>query len=113
MQCKKICTDQVSTELCQLSSSIRLFVNLFQISTALGECCRLQHKITYSHRHTPAEDTLTNRLTHPVVVHSGDSALEVLADLHINVLVETGSHRTEGGQWGPIILTSFERQRFT
>lgn len=35
------------------------------------------------------------RLTHPKVVHDGDSALELLCDLHTDVLVEAGAHRTE------------------
>lgn len=49
---------------------------------------------------------ILSKLTHPVVVHGGDSALEALANLHINVLIEARSHRAEGGQRGPIILTS-------
>lgn len=50
--------------------------------------------------------TKPSKLTHPVVVHGGDSALETLTNLHVNVLIETRSHWAEGGQWGPIILTS-------
>lgn len=55
---------------------------------------------THYKRHTKP-----SKLTHPVVVHGGDSALEALANLHINVLIEARSHWAEGGQWGPIILT--------
>lgn len=50
--------------------------------------------------------TKPSKLTHPVVVQGGDSALKPLADLQINVLIETRFHRAEGGQWGPIIQTS-------
>lgn len=39
--------------------------------------------------------TQNEELTHPEVVHDGDGALETLADLHIDVLVETGAHRAE------------------
>lgn len=48
-------------------------------------------------------------LTHPEVVHDGDGALELLADLHTDVLVEAGAQRTEWRQWGPVILTGWWR----
>lgn len=46
-------------------------------------------------------------LTHPEVVHDGDGALEALADLQADVLVETWTHGAEGRQRGPVVLTSF------
>lgn len=53
-----------------------------------------------------ASQAQTGKLTHPVVIHDRDSALEALADLHVDVLVEAGSHRAESGQGRPVILTS-------
>lgn len=50
---------------------------------------------------------IKKQLTHPEVIQDGDNALESLADLHINVLIEAGSHRTERGQRRPIILASW------
>lgn len=52
-----------------------------------------------------------DKLTNPEVVHDGDSTLEALADLHVDVLVEAGPHRTEGRHRGPIILTSWRREQ--
>lgn len=52
-----------------------------------------------------------DKLTHPEVVHDGDSSLEALGDLHVDVLVEAGPHRTERRQRGPIILTSWRREQ--
>lgn len=45
--------------------------------------------------HTTAHSDELQELTHPEVVHDGDGALELLADLHIDVLVKAGAHRTE------------------
>lgn len=50
------------------------------------------------------------RLTHPEVVHDGDGALELLRDLHTDVLVEAGAHGAEGRQRGPVVLTGFRKQ---
>lgn len=50
------------------------------------------------------------RLTHPKVVHDGDGALELLRDLHTDVLVEAGAHRAERRQRGPVVLTGFRKQ---
>lgn len=51
------------------------------------------------------------RLTHPKVVHDGDGALELLRDLHTDVLVEAGAHGAERWQWGPVILTGYRKQK--
>lgn len=56
---------------------------------------------TYTH--------LLVRLTHPEVVHGADGPLEALADLHVDVLVEAGSHGAEGRQRGPVILPSLKQ----
>lgn len=45
--------------------------------------------------HATAHSDELRGLTRPEVVHDGDGALELLTDLHIDVLVEAGAQRTE------------------
>lgn len=48
--------------------------------------------------------TSEGQLTHPEVVQVGDDALKALADLHVDVMIETRTHRAERWQWRPILL---------
>lgn len=55
--------------------------------------------------HTEVYGNVYRELTHPKVVHDGDGVLELLSDLHIDVLVEAGANGAEGRKRRPVILT--------
>lgn len=69
-------------------------------------CITVNHYTNLSEHLLFRENHSTNKtqLTHPVVVHDGDDALKALADLHVNVMIEAWTHRTERRQRRPILL---------